>query len=260
MTEKTNQEIVVAEETTSKKANAFTAKQKLILALCSIVAVTAIVITSVFATLAYLTSSAAVSNVFTVGNVQITMTESKVDANGKIITGEGAAQVDTNTYHLVPDKTYDKDPKITVGAGSENSYLFVLVRNDISGIADTTDPVNKPTIAQQMERNGWQKYTKASTGWIYIYVGVNNVPAGDAAATESSFDGGVNGTAAMLVQQGVYPLFTQFSIAKDKDTSTYGAAKITLTAVAIQQQGFETVNEAWAEVVNLYPYIHTGAN
>ena len=250
MTEKTNQEIVVAEETTSKKANAFTAKQKLILALCSIVAVTAIVITSVFATLAYLTSSAAVSNVFTVGNVQITMTESKVNTNGELVD-DGATQVDTNTYHLVPAKTYIKDPKITVNAGSENSYLFVLVRNDISAIADP----NKLSIAQQMEAYGWQKYTKAATGWIYVYVGEGNVPDGDAEASPNTFVG-----TAVAVAQGEYQLFDNFSIAENADTSTYGAAKITLTAVAIQKEGFDTVDAAWQKVMQLYPYIHTGTN
>ena len=60
--------------------------KKLLVALCALAAVVTIVVTSVLATVAYLTSSAAVSNVFTVGNVSMTMTESKVGADGKKIT------------------------------------------------------------------------------------------------------------------------------------------------------------------------------
>ena len=78
-------------------------KKKALIVLCALVSVVVIVATSVLATVAYLTSSAAVSNVFTIGNVGITMTETKVDSDGKkLASGE---QVDTNTYCLVPNKT-----------------------------------------------------------------------------------------------------------------------------------------------------------
>ena len=108
-------------------------KKKALIVLCALVSVVVIVASSVLATVAYLTSSAAVSNVFTIGKVTMTMTETKVDADGKkLASGE---QVDTNTYHLVNNKTYDKDPTIFIEKGSENSYLFVLVRNDLSAIA-----------------------------------------------------------------------------------------------------------------------------
>ena len=195
-------------------------KKKALIVLCALVSVVVIVASSVLATVALLTSSAAVSNVFTIGNVGITMTETKVDADGKkLASGE---QVDTNTYCLVPNKTYDKDPKITVLEGSQNSYLFVLVRNDISGIADNSDPVNKPTIAQQMAKNGWAKYIKASTGWVYVYVGfdengVSLVPTSDADRTE---DGAFNYTAT-TVNQGTYSLFTQFSIDTNAPISSF---------------------------------------
>lgn len=230
-------------------------KKKALIVLCALVSVVVIVASSVLATVAYLTSSAAVSNVFTIGNVGITMTESKVDVNGVAVDG-GQTQVDTNTYHLVPDKTYVKDPHITVATGSENSFLFVLVRNDISAIADD----EKPSIAQQMAANGWAKYTKASTGWIYVYVGMDGngaslVPASDASKTDAS----TFAYTAKPVNEGVYYLFREFSIDPDANISTYGAAKITLTAVAIQNQGFNnSVDAAWAAVVATYPYIHTG--
>ena len=231
------------------------AKKKMIIVLCSLVAAVAIVVASVTATVAYLTSSAAVSNVFTIGNVGITMTESKVTTDG-VKTDDGATQVDTNTYHLVPNKTYSKDPRITVNAGSEDSYLFVLVRNDIQSIEDPS----KDTIAMQLAANGWAKYTKASTGWVYIYVGDKaNVPDGDVERTADTAYTYAAGKET-AVTQGEYYLFKEFSVAAKADVSTYGAAKITLTAVAIQKSGFDTLADAWAAVVETYPYIHTGTN
>lgn len=231
-----------------------TAKQKMIITICALAAVVITAVSSVFVTVALLTSSAAVSNVFTIGTVGITMTESKVNPNGQII--DGGTQVDTNTYHLVPNKTYVKDPRITVNAGSEKSYLFVLVRNDLALIEDKTDASNKPTIAQQLEANGWEKYTKASTGWVYTWVGAGNVTSGDAAKESGAFAGN-----ALTVQPGDYQLFTSFSVDEHADVSTYGAAKITLTAVAIQDSGFENnVDAAWQAVLEKYSYIYTGNN
>lgn len=233
--------------------------KKVIVALVALVAAVAIAVSSALLTIAYLTSSAAVSNVFTIGNVGITMTETKVDAEGKKLTS--GEQVDTNTYQLIPGKTYDKDPRITVNPGSVGSYLFVLVRNDIEKIEDGNVPASgetgtpPATIAQQLEANGWQKYTNASTGWVYIYVGVNNVPDGDAEATTAST------ATALPVAAGTYQLFEKFSIDPNADIAPYGAAKITLTAVAIQDDGFgNNIDKAWEAVVATYPYIHTGSN
>ena len=249
MTTQTNQN----EQAT--KSNSLSAKQKMILALCSMAAVVVIVVTSVLGTVAYLTSSAVVSNTFTIGKVGITLDEAKVDIDGNIIAG--AERVKENVYKLVPNATYSKDPTVHVDAGSENSYLFVLIRNDIEAIADKSDAANKPTIAQQMEKNGWAKYTLASTGWVYVWVGVGNVPAGDAAKT----DGNAEFTAtALTVSGGDYVLFEKFHIASNADTTAYGAAKITVTAVAIQDEGFADVNAAWEAVKVTYPYIHTGGN
>ena len=229
--------------------------KKVLFALCMVIALVAVSLTSVLATVAYLTSSAAVSNVFTIGNVGITMTESKVNTDGTLYDG-GTTKVDTNTYHLVPNKTYIKDPTISVQANSEASYLFVLVRNDLENIeCNGTTHGHKGTIAEQLAAKGWAKYTRASTGWVYVYVGVGNVPVDDVGRSDVAYTYSGAGEA---VNGGSYLLFEEFSIDETANTSTYGAAKITLTAVAIQQAGFANLAAAWAAVVETYPYIHTG--
>lgn len=70
-----------------------------------------VIATAVGTTLALLTDrTATVKNTFTVGDVQITLTET---------TG--------NSYKLVPRAVITKDPKVTVEANSENCWLFVKI-------------------------------------------------------------------------------------------------------------------------------------
>ena len=258
-----------------------TTMKKLLVVFGALVAVAAIVTVSVLGTIAYLSSSAAVSNVFTVGDVYITMTESKVNSDGTLADG-GVTQVDTNTYHLVPGKKYIKDPKIFVQPGSEASYLFVLVRNDLEAIAidnsgmSEQDKANNLTIAQQMIANGWYPYVEASTGTVYVYAGftgegsskTSNVPANaDIDGNNFITNNATAATTSTTATAGqTIKLFDYFVIDPDATVKTYGAAKITLTAVAIQADGFgpvgtqAAVNAAWDAVMSDYPYIHTGNN
>lgn len=80
-----------------------------------VLAVALVVALAVGGTVAYLTAkTASIENTFTVGNVKISLVETKnLDENGK-----WQAQ-------LIPGKTYDKDPIVSVDPTSESCYLFV---------------------------------------------------------------------------------------------------------------------------------------
>lgn len=93
----------------------------LIAALCAVL----LVVGSVMGTLAYLTDRQAVVNTFTVGNVDITVDEAPVTPDGEVIPGED--RVEGNDYHLIPGQSYTKDPTMTVKAGSEESYVRMMV-------------------------------------------------------------------------------------------------------------------------------------
>lgn len=83
-------------------------KKKIILSAAALVLVAAI---SVAGTLAWLsTATAPVTNTFTVGNIDIALTET---------TG--------TEYHMVPGVEMAKDPCVTVIGGSEKCWLFVEV-------------------------------------------------------------------------------------------------------------------------------------
>ncbi len=94
----------------------------LILSVC----LASILIGATLGTFAYLTSQDTVVNTFTVGDVEITLDETKVTADGKPV--ENAERVKENNYHLVPGMTYTKDPTLTVVKGSEEAYVRMLVK------------------------------------------------------------------------------------------------------------------------------------
>ena len=178
---------------------------------------------SVLGTLAYLKSQTeTITNVMTVGNVSITLSESKVDEFGKVAVGAAPIVATStgvtggaNTYKLIPGLTYIKDPKITVAANSEASYLFVKVVNGIAGIESGT------TIAAQMAANDWN-----------VLSGTSDVYFMKVDATTEAKD---------------YPVFNTFTIADNANTlaAWENFSDVTITAYAVQADGFADAQAAW---------------
>ena len=184
-------------------------------ALMTVLAAMLLVTMSVFGTLAYLTSTDAVVNTFTVGNVTITLDEADVDNST-----DGADRDQANAYKLMPGHEYTKDPIVHVAAGSEECYLFVEVVDEIAAIqADKT-------VAAQMAENGWGKLGDA---YANIFVYESTVTAEADKATD-------------------IPVFETFKIKGDVNNTTlaeYADKKITVTAYAVQKDGFDTAVAAW---------------
>ena len=184
-----------------------TKTKALALALCAVL----LVVTTVFVTMAYLTSKDSVTNTFTVGKVTITLDEAKVTADGEKV--QGADRVKENKYHLIPGHFYVKDPTIHVANGSEECWLFVKVEN---GLANA-EASGATSIESQMANKGW---TKVEGTDVYAY------------ATKQAAGANVI-------------VFDSFTIAGSTDVSLYEDAKIIVTAYAIQADGFASAAEAW---------------
>ena len=189
------------------------AKKAMLLVLCAVLLVAG----SVMGTMAYLTSkSEVVENTFTVGNVKITLDEAKVDEYG--VAEEDAARVTANKYKLIPGHEYTKDPTVHVIKGSEECWLFVKVVNGISDIeADTS------TIAAQMAANDWTPVA----GETNVYAYANKVDARDAAVDVH--------------------VFGTFTVDGEAAVANFEGASITVTAYAVQADGFASAAAAWAE-------------
>ena len=191
-------------------------KSKVLLTLLCAVA---LVVTSVFGTLAYLQSTDVVENTFTVGKVVITLDEAPVDAEGNATT---AARVKANAYKLMPGHEYDKDPTVHVEAGSENCYVFVKVENGIAAIESKAEGYE--SIADQITANGWTALTGVD--------GVENVfyktwKQGDTADLQ------------------VFAEFEVDGAATNQQIAQYSSSKIIINAYAVQADGFGTAAEAW---------------
>lgn len=196
-----------------------TKSKALLLTLCAVLLVTA----SVLGTMAYLTSTDAVENTFTVGSVAITLDELDVKPDG---TKETDARVDANEYKLMPGHEYIKDPTVHVADNSEDSWIFVKVENGIADIeaaskTSMADGAEYATIAEQMITNGWSLVL--GTDNVYAYKEI--VSAGDDVV--------------------VFDEFMISGSAEADDLAGYDTAKISVTAYAVQADGFDTAAAAW---------------
>ena len=103
-----------------------------------VLAVVLLIGVGVGGTLAWLSAtSGTVTNTFTVGDVNIELKEHDL-VNGALTNDEVTEE---NTYKIVPGDTQPKDPFVRVEAKSEDSWIFVQVkeiRNDVTGNANAT--------------------------------------------------------------------------------------------------------------------------
>lgn len=172
-------------------------------------------------TFAWLTDkTGTVTNTFTVGNVDIDLTET---------TG--------STYKMVPGAEINKDPKVTVVGGSEACWLFVK-------IVETNNTFNTD-----------QKYVSYTKGSSWTLLSSTT----DAGVTTSIYYIKVDANPSTGTVDAVnYPVLdgnkvTVNSAATATDLAAAETNKPTLafTAYAIQQSGFNTVEAAWNEVSTL---------
>lgn len=214
-------------------------KKKLLTTAILLVAAVALVVTTMLATFAYLTSTTAVSNTFTVGNITIQMFESKVNPDGtKVNPDSDVKDADGNSYHLVPGSSYIKDPTIYVAPKSDDCYLFIKVRNQIRPVEDghmNAADGDALTMREQLKANGWiDVYHITNDETIYCYKGTPTTGVTLTAETAA----GVNDKVASVVKysesQTAIDLFETFTIDKDANLNSIGGAKVTITAFAIQ--------------------------
>ena len=211
--------------------------RKILVSLAALALVAAI---SIGGTLAYLTSTQSVKNTFTVGNVNISLTEAQVDENGdKVLENDEEVRREIgNAYHLLPGHAYVKDPTVSILAGSEEAYVRMLVTvtfdkvltgNEVDlGTLNTIftgrDPekwiLNGSPAQETKENDAGDKYTVLTFEYRYFKT-VENKTAED---------------------EDLEPLFTQVKIPDTWDGDTLaaiGGFTIDIEAQAIQADGFE---------------------
>ena len=194
---------------------------------------------SVGATLAYLTSTTdIVENTFTVGNVNITLDEEKVDEYGKALN-PSERTVDGNKYNLVPGHVYTKDPTVTVKGTSEDCYVRMIVT--INNYDKLVAAYGYNVLPQELVNGTWD-----STKWPSHSMSVSEDKK--TAVCEFRYAEIVPKAAA---DTKLEPLFKQIKLdgekVTEKNIGDLVSVKIDIVANAIQSDSFNgDVDAAWA--------------
>ena len=127
--------------------------KKFMKALAVVACAVLLVVATIAGTVAYLTDTKTVQNTFTVGKVEITLDEAKVNVYGE---KDGDSRVtENNKYKLVPGRTYVKDPTIHVDDESEDCYLFFKVEGNLGSV-----------VTLNIDSSKW---TQIGTSGVYYY-------------------------------------------------------------------------------------------
>lgn len=215
-------------------------KKKIIALALAVAMFAAVAITSSFA---YLQDTSEIAhNTFTVGNVQISLEETKVDVYGEAIVG--AAPVLANEYKLIPNHTYVKDPTVTVEEGSEECYVRMIVT--ITDYADVLAVLGTGEgDARTFNFNNF--VTGLNANWVQNGTAIVDVD-GDTITYEFRYNTTVNtlvGGASELPA-----LFTGFKMPGAVSAGNLALLKnmeINVVAHAIQADGFADAPAAWAD-------------
>ena len=166
------------------------------------VAVSILLVAAVGGTVAWIiATSNPVENTFTVGNVKITLTET---------TG--------SSYEMTPGVTVEKDPTVTVKAGSDACWLFVKIEKS----ADFDSFMTYHTA------DGWTSLADHD-GVYYRQV----------EKTEAD-------TAFPVLRN--HHVMTNESVTEEQLNAVTVNPTLSFTAYAIQQTGFSTAELAWNEL------------
>lgn len=161
-------------------------------------------------TLAWLTSTTdTVVNTFTVGDINLTLTEEGATQSGTTLTKD---------YKIIPGTTADKKPVLTVENLSEKCYVYASVENTVklNGVVVAT-----PNIDAAI----WVKVGENGDKAVYRYMGVE--------ATNGIVD-------ASTAKQELEPVFTQVTYSDTitkADIQTLANTTITINGYAHQSEG-----------------------
>lgn len=241
-----------------------TKTKALLMSLCAVLLVAA----SVLGTMAYLTDSKDVKNTFTVGNVIIKLDEAKVDEMGNLVKNQDgtlADRVTQNEYKLLPNHTYTKDPTVTVLAPSVESYVRMKVTFNKASqiIAMCTDPEfaeDGPTgVENAFPLIRMVNFVEANAAKWDGIIPDNMVDTEDMLADAKYFDAKNDTltyyfyyTEPVAAIDADVKLATLFDSIKVPEWATGDQLKalqgfeINVVAEAIQADGFENADDAWA--------------
>ena len=159
--------------------------------------------------------------------------------NGVAVTP--AKRVKKNEYKLMPGHTYTKDPMVTVLAGSEPSYIKMTVT---FSKANELDAIFAPTGADLTSI--FKGYDSAN----WIAKGNTKDAAANTRTYEFWYKETVGAPTADVALDALFDSITIPGEITQAQLETIKDMTITVTAYAIQADGFANADAAWAKFSN----------
>ena len=183
---------------------------------------------SIGGTVAWLTDETdAITNTFTLGNVDITLTETwNTDTDGNKVNDAWSAK-------FVPGKEMAKDPKVTVVEGSEACYIYVKVEEKIN-----FDDGKTGEFAEYFDydiKSDWTRLAEETDDVVYyMEVDAETAAAGKVFYVLAGSETNANGCVTV-----------PGDVTKTMIDDLNGNPTLTITAYAIQSEGTGSAYEAW---------------
>lgn len=232
-------------------------KKKLLMTLTITLCAVALVVGSVVGTIAYLRSTAYVTNVFTYGKVLVTLDEAAIADDGFSLKSDLTERNSIgNKYKLLPGVTYTKDPIIHVDKDSEETYLFLRVENGLAEIEAETATVDSngdgvatnKTVHDQLTENGWVLMNQDNETWgfdtygngtnIYCYM-PSKLPGAPENTPDTVMPNDVDN-----IDVKTFDTFTIKTNLKLEDLTAYTSKSVVVVVYAVQAEGLPAVEKA----------------
>ena len=217
-----------------------TKKKILTLALAALIAVTAITSASV----AYFTDTGTARNVFTMGNVNITLDEAPVDEFGQATDGDRVTENEYGTEAAYPGAVLDKDPTVH-NTGSNSAYVRATV--NVSNWMNLVGAYY-PDFKETFPNDGYKAALNLLVGTLGEGWSVVGVEAGDV-FTIGHFDAKfiLKYEGALAAGADTTAMFQTVTIPAGIDNANTDSFKeVKVVAQAIQADGFDTWEDAFA--------------
>lgn len=186
-----------------------------------------VMVASIGGTVAWLTAKTdPVVNTFTYGDINIDLYEHNYDASTNSL---GTSEVkNVEDYKIIPGVNLPKDPTVKVTKGSEKCWLFVKV--------EKTGTFVEGKVTYDIA-DGWTQLTgEGITGTVYYR------QVGADAANDQTF-----GVLKQTTANGKTYAITVSDQLTKAEVNGQGNVTLKFTAYAIQQEGFDTAEAAWAK-------------
>ena len=209
-------------------------KRTVAICLCIILALGGIA-----ATLAYFTDDDSAANTFTVGKVDISLSEADVKTDGELNSEDRVAG---NEYHLIPGNTYIKDPTVAIEPKSGKAYVRMIVTVE-----------NYEALTKAFPNTG--NTAKYYAGDVFLLQMLCNEWDSDTWQFEKAENGKYEFRYKETVGNetdspvALKPLFESITVPGEIDNDNLAYlknVKIHIDAHAIQAAGFDNADEAWA--------------